>query len=204
VENEITSRGFKATYCHACPPYFIGVWDTVASLGYFFGKKFFDARLHPDVRYGYHAVSIDEKRRKFPISLWDERGIDGEKQTVRQVWFAGVHSDVGGSYREKGLSNVALRWMLQQAEGAGMRLTDGWEETLEPGPKAPTDSGMRCKDEQAQHESRKGFWRVFPRAKRQFPENPRIHQSVLDRKNDGINSYTPWLDLPGEYRVEPW
>ena len=204
AENGLTANGFKATYCHPCHPYFIGVWDTVASLGYFFGKRFFDDNLHPDVRYAYHAISIDEKRKKFPVSLWNESGIDSEKQMVKQVWFAGVHSDVGGSYREKGLSNVALRWMLKQAKDAGMRLKDGWDETLEPGPKAPTDSGMKYKDEEAQHESRRGFWKVYPRIKRQFPDNPWIHQSVLDRTNDGGNTYVPWLDLPNEYRVEPW
>lgn len=204
AENEAAAQGFKETYCHACRPYFIGVWDTVASLGYFFGKRFFDAELHPGVRYGYHAISIDEKRRKFPVSLWDESRIDRETQTVRQVWFAGVHSDVGGSYREKGLSNVALRWMLQQAEAAGMRLRDDWDDKLEPGPNAPSGPGMRSRDEEAQHESRKSLWRVFPKVKRQLPDNPRIHQSVFDRMKDDGNRYVPWLDLPTEYRVEPW
>ncbi len=204
AENEITARGFKETYCHPCHPYFIGVWDTVASLGYFFGKKFFDHKLHPEVRYAYHAVSIDEKRKKFPISLWDESNINKNQQTIKQVWFAGVHSDVGGSYREKGLSNVALRWMLQQANNAGLILTDGWDETLEPGLRAPTGSGMMCKHPEAEHESWKGFWRVFPRARRTFPENPRLHQSVFDRINDGSNTYKPWLELPEVYRIEPW
>ena len=204
AENALTAKGFKVTYCHPCHPYFIGVWDTVASLGYFFGKRFFDDKLHPDVRYAYHAVSIDEKRRKFPISLWDETKVDRERQTVKQVWFAGVHSDVGGSYLEKGLSNVALRWMLRQAENAGMLLKGGWDESLEPGPRAPTDIGMKCKDEEAQHESRKGFWVVFPRVKRKLPANPIIHQSVFDRMNDDGNGYTPWPDLPDKYRIEPW
>ena len=143
LENEITARGFKKTYCHSCHPYFIGVWDTVASLGYFFSKRFFDDKLHRDVRYAYHAISIDEKRKKFPISLWDENSIDKGSQTIRQVWFAGVHSDVGGSYQEKGLSNVALRWMLQQAGNAGMKLKDNWDETLEPGLRASKQPGDR-------------------------------------------------------------
>ena len=204
AENKDTARGFMATYCHPCHPYFIGVWDTVGSLGYFLGKSFFDDKLHPDIRYAYQAISIDEKRKKFPVSLWDESHLDEEKQTVKQVWFAGVHSDVGGSYKERGLSNVALRWMLKQGNDAGMRLKDGWDQILEPGPAAPMASGMRCKDEEAQHESRNGFWRVFPRARRQFPENPRIHQSVLDRAGDDRSRHTPWLDLPKKYRIEPW
>ncbi len=180
------------------------MWDTVASLGYFFGKKFFDDKLHPEVSYAYHAVSIDEKRKMFPISLWDENGIDVGRQTMRPVWFAGVHSDVGGYYREKGLSNVALRWMLQQAEDAGMVLKEGWDQTLEPHPLAPDDLGMKSWHQEAEHESWKKYWKVIPKVKRQLPDNPRIHQSVLDRVNHDGNAYRPWPDLPDVYRIEPW
>ena len=203
-ENEATARGFKTTYCQPCDPYFIGVWDTVASLGWIFGKKFFDDKLHPQVRYAYQAVSIDEKRRMFPISLWDENDIDGERQTMKQVWFAGVHSDVGGWYQERGLSNVALRWMLQQATDAGMVLKDGWDQTLEPHQMASHDLGMRCRDQVAEHESWNKIWKVLPRVKRQFSENPLIHQSVFDRIADDDNDYKPWPDLPDVHRIEPW
>ncbi len=71
-DNKDIASGFKKTYCHECKPYFIGVWDTVGSMGWFWGKKFFDTKLNNDVTYGYHAVAIDEKRKKFPVSLWDE------------------------------------------------------------------------------------------------------------------------------------
>ena len=64
--------GFKHTYCHECHPHFIGVWDTVGSMGWFWSRKFFDATLHEDVEHAYQAVSIDEQRRKFPPSLWRE------------------------------------------------------------------------------------------------------------------------------------
>ena len=107
--------GFKRAFCHECCPYFIGVWDTVGSMGWFWGRKFFDATLHHDVTYGYHAVSVDERRKKFPVSLWNEAA-KADRQTIEQVWFPGVHSDVGGSYAEAGLSDVALQWMLEKAE----------------------------------------------------------------------------------------
>ena len=203
--NRRIAEGFKRTYCHECRPYFIGVWDTVGALGHFLSKKFFDATLHEDVRYGYHAVSIDEKRKKFPVSLWNEEKVGPSKQTIEQVWFAGVHSDVGGWYMERGLSNAALRWMLQKAAGAGLRLKPGWDERLEPRSGVPPNPGMKCRDPDAQHESRKGLlWKMYRPVKREFPENPRIHQSVFDRMNDGSNTYVPWLDLPERYRVEPW
>ena len=50
------AAGFKETYSHECKPYFIGVWDTVGSMGWFWGKKFFDTVLNGDVAYGYQAV----------------------------------------------------------------------------------------------------------------------------------------------------
>ena len=89
------AAGFKKTYCHECRPYFIGVWDTVGSMGWFWGRKFFDPTLHEDVTYGYHAILIDKKRKKFPVSLWDEKR-KFDEQTIERVWFPGVHSDVGG------------------------------------------------------------------------------------------------------------
>ena len=55
--NESIAAGFKATYSHECKPHFIGVWDTVGSMGWFWGKKFFDTRLNEDVVYGYQAVA---------------------------------------------------------------------------------------------------------------------------------------------------
>ncbi len=70
--NEDVAAGFKDTYCHECKPHFIGVWDTVGSMGWFWGRKFFDAALNEDVAYGFHAVAVDERRSKFPVSLWDE------------------------------------------------------------------------------------------------------------------------------------
>ena len=71
------------------------MWDTVESLALNAGKRFHDARLNPEVSYGFHALAIDEKRRDFPPFVWDENRVQ-QHQTVEQVWFAGVHSDVGG------------------------------------------------------------------------------------------------------------
>ena len=80
----------------------VGVWDTVGSLGipsvlglvdpFVYG--FLDTGLHPDVRNAYQALAIDEKREQFPPTLWTSAPADG--QTVEQIWFTGVHGDVGG------------------------------------------------------------------------------------------------------------
>ena len=183
--NENIAAGFKETYCHTCNPYFIGVWDTVGSLGWLRRKKFFDATLHKDVTYGYHAISVDERRKKFPVSLWDE-GRKLAHQTIEQVWFPGVHSDVGGWYAETGLSDIALVWMLKNAEQQGLRLKDGWVDKLNPDP-----SGII-------HESRTGLWRIWRPAVRCIPEGAKIHKSVFDRKKNSQTNYQP-QNVPDKY-----
>ena len=107
------------------------MWDTVASLGYFFGKRFFDDNLHKKITYGYQAADIDEKRKKFPVSLWDEKN-KAPEQTIEQVWFPGVHCDVGGFYDERGLSDGTLNWMIQKAKSAGVKFKDNSQENIAP------------------------------------------------------------------------
>jgi len=187
--NEEIAQGFKDTYCHECKPHFIGVWDTVAALGYFYGKRFFNAKLNHAVSYGYQAVSIDEKRKKFPISLWDETQ-KAHNQTIEQVWFAGVHSDVGGWYDERDLSDIALQWMLEKAEAQGMRLKTGWKSTPEPKPKG------------VMHESRKGIWLLWPPVQRDIPDGALIHQTVIIRKEYEDAKYSP--KLPKHFTIVPW
>jgi uncharacterized protein (DUF2235 family) len=177
--NDDVAAGFKETYCHPCAVHFIGVWDTVASLGMFYGKQFPNERLNPEVAHGYHAISINEKRRKFPVSLWDEEHLT-PAQNVVQAWFAGVHSDVGGSYPERSLSDIALMWMLENAEKHGLRLTNGWQENCEPNPLGKI------------HQSRVGAWRIWRPVKRSIPEGAQIHESVLIR-SAGIGGYEPIL-----------
>ena len=84
--------------------------------------KFYDRRLDPRVRFGRHAISIDESRRDFPRVPWGQPGVfperePGEPEQLRQFWFAGNHSDIGGSYAEdeSRLSDIALAWMVEQA-----------------------------------------------------------------------------------------
>lgn len=172
-DNLSVANGFKQTYSHPCAPYFVGVWDTVAALGHFLGRQFPNNRLHPTVKYGYHAVSLDERRKKFPVSLWAEEGVPPD-QTIEQTWFAGVHSDVGGWYEERGLSDTALVWMLKKAEAAGLRLRDGWRANLSPDPNG------------AIHESRVGFWRLWRPVARPIPDEWRkIDESVYSRWETG-------------------
>ncbi len=191
--NDEIARGFKKTYCHECKPYFIGVWDTVASLGHFYGKRFFDPNLHGEIMFGYHSMSIDEKRTKFSVNLWDETNKQPE-QTIEQVWFAGAHSDVGGWYPQRGLSDSALQWMLLKAKATGLRLRDGWDSKEKINP----DPGDRA----SQHESRTGFYRLWRKVQRKIPDKSLIHQSVFDRRNAEIG-YSP-SNLPKVCSVVQW
>tara|TARA_R110000796_G_scaffold54365_1_gene127187 strand:- start:47119 stop:48384 length:1266 start_codon:yes stop_codon:yes gene_type:complete len=104
----------------------IGVWDTVGSLGIpgdwarhksFASRWYFhDVHLGPHVEVALHALAIDEKRAAFPPTLW-EKPINQPLppgQVVEQVWFAGVHSNIGGSYADSRLSDITLDWMIKR------------------------------------------------------------------------------------------
>lgn len=109
----------------------VGVWDTVGSLGIpaIFGAVspvvfgFLDTGLHPDVLNAYQALAIDERRAEFPATLWT--GTPNPNQTLDQVWFTGVHCDVGGGYPEHGLSDITFAWMLSKAIPLGLQVDPG-------------------------------------------------------------------------------
>ncbi len=147
------AAAFKAKYAVSGEGYapngnltiqFIGVWDTVSALGFpqdfsvllkyvFCGldkftdrfpkwaHNFYDFALNNSIQNAYHALSIDDERLTFQPLVWDERNFDN---TVEQVWFAGVHSNVGGGYPRTGMSDVALVWMLEKAQAHGLVLYD--------------------------------------------------------------------------------
>jgi uncharacterized protein (DUF2235 family) len=109
----------------------LGVWDTVGSLGIpaIFGGVdhllygFLDTSLHPDVLNAYQALAIDERRIEFPPTLWTSQPAAG--QTLEQVWFTGVHCDVGGGYADDPktgteLSDITLSWMMSKAWNLGL------------------------------------------------------------------------------------
>src|SRR5580704_701267 len=110
----------------------VGVWDTVGSLGIpaIFGGVspllygFLDTSLNALILNAYHAVSIDERRVEFPATLWTSAPVAG--QTIEQVYFCGVHSDVGGGYEPSdadagtALSDITLGWMMHRAKDLGL------------------------------------------------------------------------------------
>jgi uncharacterized protein (DUF2235 family) len=114
------AESFKTTFCRNCPLHFVGVWDTVSSVGWVWDPlKLPYTAQNPDLSIGRHAVSIDERRCYFQNNLW---GPQLPGKDIKQIWFAGVHSDVGGSYayNECGLSQITLEWMLFEALNCGL------------------------------------------------------------------------------------
>jgi uncharacterized protein (DUF2235 family) len=107
----------------------VGVWDTVGSLGVpallggvdLIRYQFLSTSLHPDVQHAYHALAIDERRGEFPATLWDPKSVQ-PGQVLEQVWFSGVHCDIGGGYPEHGLSDTTLAWMLSKAIPLGLQI----------------------------------------------------------------------------------
>jgi uncharacterized protein (DUF2235 family) len=112
---------------HACQigslqgasPYFIGVWETVAAVGWSrLFKTGYDLHLPKSVRFARHAMAIDEYRKDFARVKWGGHNLPetlpGEPDAFQQVWFAGNHADIGGSYpeNESRLSDIALNWMV--------------------------------------------------------------------------------------------
>ena len=103
---------------------FIGVWDTVGSLGIPDGAadreahSWHDTELSKIVDYAYHAVAIDEERPDFCPTLWTK--IKPENIEVEQRWFVGVHSNVGGGYQRDPLPDKPLRWLQEKAQKCGL------------------------------------------------------------------------------------
>ena len=183
--------------------HFVGVWDTVGALGIpesvraFTNRRdpFFDSQPGSRVRVARHAVAIDEKRKDFSPTLWEER----PEVDVKQVWFAGVHSDIGGGREPKGeslLSDLALAWMAMEAECRGL--------ALEP----HLERDTRGLDTAERHRSYKHVWRMLGKKEREVPGNALVHRSVKSR-HDALkkeererNRYEPkalklWLEANG-------
>jgi hypothetical protein len=121
-ESFAVAGDFKGTFSRECKPYFMGVWDTVSSVGWVWDPVHIPyTAKNPDLSIGRHAVAIDERRCFFRQNLFSS---PLEGQDLKQVWFAGVHSDVGGGYpeAESGLSKITLEWMFCEACHAGLIL----------------------------------------------------------------------------------
>lgn len=174
---------------------FMGVWDTVGALGIplVFLKglnekkyQFHDTELSSITKNSYHALAIDERRGDFKPVLWTNLPKQG--QHVEQLWFCGVHSDVGGGYEETGLSNCALHWMADKAMGHGLGLNKQYLTEFKPNPLGKL------------HRSKKGAYNFKITKRREIvPYNAEkaaeaLHPSVKKRYQGDKNYRPPKLE----------
>lgn len=227
------------------PIWFLGLFDTVSSLilprrnGPFPGLATLPyTRKNPSVRVVRHAAAIDERRAMFRLNRWLEPQQFVENpfqpieipiaQDVKQVWFSGVHSDIGGGYPEaqSGLAKIPLLWMLREAEAEGLRLMDNRVQRFVLGKPAGETELIKPPDAQGcLHDSLigNGIFEIIPKSSRfaetrkpRFPlylplgeprdltrtrPRPLVHQSVMDRK--AACKYDP-PNLPHDIEIEPW
>src|SRR5713226_10268876 len=226
---------------------FVGVWDTVASVIVPRPDRFYLPSLqelaftqdNPSVKAFRQAISIDERRRMFRLKPWDEgqtfmrnrfsRTNNAEPQDSLQVWFAGVHPDIGGSYPEKesGLSKFPLIWMIDEALKCGLAVDRRTVNHLAWGvPRKGSPFSYVAPDFlRDPHDSMSLAWRLleyFPKADkykewksrqsflghyipdaepRPIPENAFVHESVVKRM-DAVPKYRP-INLPSHHQVFP-
>lgn len=214
----------------------------------YFKNSFHDFQLSPRVHHAYHAMSIDEERDAFELLPWqtmkngksilgnvmtDPRDGDASdqldtdrKQTVKQVWFCGVHTDVGGGYKQSGVSDIPLCWMLDRATDDKVLThplklyTYNWVTRNQNVDDVIHDSRMTRTDKFLFSQvSRKIFWDTEKHG------IPVIHASVLERigktcpvqigkpenSDDNVPAaskcYTPWVAEiinSGRCEIEPW
>jgi len=138
---------FREKYSRQVRIKFIGVWDTVGALGVPIGTilrratirehGFHDTGLSSYVDNAFHALAIDEGRYTFEPSLWKSEPREGQR--LEQRWFAGVHSNIGGGYKEHGLSDYAFRWMADRAVECDLALHPSYLD-IGGAPEKPKDS----------------------------------------------------------------
>lgn len=190
---------------------FLGCYDTVAALGIpvplicelvdripAFRHKFHDFSLSESVEHAYQALALDDERKEFHPVLWDTD--IKSYQTVRQVWFCGMHTDVGGGYAEQQLSDIPMSWMIKMAEKYGLKIY--------PDHKVEVHEDING----FMHNSRGTlFSKIYTKKQRNWDnkrtDKPVIHESVLKRTKNKSNTddprYTTWItELESE--IEPW
>lgn len=219
---------------------FLGIWDTVSAYGgpileltraiddWVFPLSMPDYELNKSVRDARHALALDDRRDAFHPLLWDEvhekkliEGGEVANDRLQQVWFAGMHADVGGGYPDESLSYVSLLWILEEAEKADLRTV-----------KVITDRHRALASSFGPiHDSRAGpgaYYRYQPRrigawldppeahttilrdpAMRHSSGQPRgllrsvkVHESVVARIAGGTDGYAP-ITLPADFDIVP-
>lgn len=206
---------------------FVGVFDTVASVGWLWNPlRLPYTSVNTSVQVVRHAVSIDERRGFFLPNFYktaplDPASVDRLHGDVKEVWFPGVHSDVGGGYprQEQGLAQVSLQWMLREAELHGLRIdrlkyarvfgekyasldpVAEQHQSLTPGwwvAEAIPRLGRVQREDGSWHDALS--WNLFRR--RVVPSGATMHESVAARWSARPSWRPPNLQDPVNYPIE--
>lgn len=195
---------------------FLGVWDTVDAYGlpidelavlwdnFIYPYRFRDRTLSDLVLKARHAIALDDERHTFHPVLWDESDED-RKGSIEQVWFAGVHANVGGGYPDDSLAHVSLDWMLAQIDAVNGK----------PGLDLIQSEAARLSARKDMHgklfNSRSGlqvYYRYKPRRMEEACNDQKngvkarinIHESAFERIKDRIAAYYP-IGIAENYNV---
>lgn len=213
---------------------FIGVWDTVDAYGlpvdelthgidrWVWPLSMPDLELNEIVKRACQVLALDDERNTFHPLLWNEQATEEpqdcthiDQERITQVWFAGMHSNVGGGYPDDALSAVSLAWMVQQVKGQLVFVQEMLEHHT-----AKADPLGRLYDSRS---GLKGYYRYNPRRiewltngqqherelfRGQWPKNPlqvcigrpKIHESVFTRMSAAPEAYAP-IVFPEKYAV---
>lgn len=190
----------RRSFTRVCPVHFLGPWDTVGSVGmYNWNQSFAYTFKNPSVSIVRHAMALDERRAAFRSNAFkaDSTILASQpgRRRVMNVWFPGVHSDIGGGYPwdQSTLAMISFKWMVEEAVKAGLRVDAGKFHQLLAD--CPPDACGEI------HESLKGawwileflparrynweklktIWRFSPNKERTPIESPIRHQSISDR-----------------------
>ena len=215
---------------------FIGLWDTVAAYGFpveemtrgvskwIWPLELPDRLLNSKVQRACHALSLDDGRTTFYPILWTEQGEtplqpdrDGlrftKNERISQVWFAGVHGNVGGGYPDDSLARISLLWMIEESRQCGLQFKH--RPDSEPDAVAATKSALD-KDGRL-YNPRQGFGAYYRYGPRKLAdlchsrvsqnpkdrvdiELPKIHESVFQRITSQAHPYAP-VGIPDKYEV---
>ena len=225
---------------------FLGVWDTVASVIVPRPDRLVPqlltlpyTRKNPSVEVFRHAMAIDEQRRMFRLNRWEEpqsfvknpfdKKTEPASQDIKQVWFAGSHSDIGGGYpeEESGLAKYPLDWMLREAISHGLKVNTATRNYIVLGkPRIGSKVRFARPDFKAvAHNSLTSGWRpleylpkfakwmewqrrqllgmYLPLAEPRVIENPErkplVHKSAVARRNE--TEYAP-ENFPRDFDIE--
>lgn len=208
------------------PVAFLGIWDTVDAYGlpmdemtrgwdqWVWPLSMCERRRPKNVEKICHAVALDDERHTFHPVLIDESTPDlvntsqtdpvdhTDQEKVTQVWFAGMHSNVGGGYPDDSLAHVSLLWMAEEAAKQKLRLhqhmIDLWIARADPnGPASDSRRGLGA------------YYRYNPRSIKKLTNDrfadvtikrPKIHESVFQRIVGGRDDYAP-IVLPEQYDI---